>query len=167
MGVLVIALTGGFAIASPASAAGALYRIKLYGYDRCLDVRGVDPNDGALLQTYSCIAGAANQKFWIDWKGRPGNLNTIAASHSNKCLDVAGVSPYWGANIQQYTCLGWGQGNQVWTKTFQFFDGPDAVVTWTGFAGWCLAAQNWNNGADVRQEDCTNTNRNYWVLTPA
>ncbi len=168
LGALLIALTTGFAIQTPANAAGSYYIIKLFGYDRCLDVRGVSTANGALLQTYSCIPGALNQKFYVTHTGA-GNIYQLIAQHSYKCADVAGVSPYWGANIQQYDCLGANQQNQWWARNVQFYAGNgNAVVTWASFVDWCLSAQNWNNGADVRQEDCTGTGRNYWemILAP-
>lgn len=167
MVTLTVALTAGFIVPSPASASGSYYIIKLYGYDRCLDVRDVSTAEHALFQTYSCIPGALNQKFYVNYKGS-GNTYQLIAQHSYKCADVTDVSPYWGTNVQQYTCLGVNQQNQWWARSVVFYNGNNAVVLWIGYADWCLSTQNWNNNANVRQEDCTNTGRNYWemILAP-
>jgi hypothetical protein len=167
--LLITASIGAFTIAQPVSAAplpGMYYQIKLYGYDRCLDVTDVSQADGALLQTFSCLQNQPNQVFYVVSDDGPGNRYRIIPQHSYKCLDVKDVSPYWGASIQQWTCLGWGQTNQIFFKNPVFFTNGHEVVLWTTFVSWCIAAQNWSSGAAVRQEDCSNTLRNYWELIP-
>jgi ricin-type beta-trefoil lectin protein len=169
LGAMVLALTAGFVVATPASAAGSYYIIKLYGYDRCLDVRDVSQANGARLQTWSCIAGALNQKFYVNYKGT-GNLYQLIAQHSYKCADVTDVSWNWGAPIQQYDCLGWGQVNQVWARNNpDFYNGSNAVLKWISFTGdSCLQPVNWNLGADVVQGTCEINNKNQWemILAP-
>lgn len=163
---LVAALTVGLAVSAPAHASGAYYKIKLYGYDRCLDVRGVDPNNGALLQTYSCLAGQPNQVFYVAYTGT-GNQYQIQ-SWVARCLDVVGVSVWQFENVQQYTCLGYSQWNQIWYKSVQFTDsGHDVTLFIVKHSEWCLSAASTANGADVEQDSCTNTGRNYWELIPA
>lgn len=159
---LVAALAVAFVAASPAQAwpASGYYKIKLYGYDRCLDVRGVNPNDGALIQTYSCISGQANQRFYLQSNGAGGNTYQIK-TWVGKCLDVQGASTSIGANIQQYACLGWSQTNQIFSPNVN-----TSPTTWLTFAA-CINAANWNNGADVIQDVCSNNLRNNWELIPA
>jgi hypothetical protein len=167
LGVLVIALTAGFVAATPASAAYTYWKIKLNGYDRCLDIRDVSYADGALAQTYSCIAGQPNQRFKL-WP-IPGTTNwyNIQADYNAKCLDVVGVSPFQGAHVQQYTCLGYGQLNQIWRRNVIGNNNGNVIVAWQSVnSPWCLAATNWDNGSDVIQDSCANTNRNYWEMIP-
>lgn len=164
---LTVALSVGAVAATPAQAAYTYWKIKLYGYDRCLDVRGVSYDDGALIQTYSCIAGQPNQR-WMLWP-IPGYTNRywIQARYDAKCLDVLGVSPFWGANIQQYRCQEPPTLNQVWIKNVMLVSGSNQVIAWqSANSPWCLAAQTWNNGSDVRQEDCPSTLRNWWEMIP-
>lgn len=152
-------------LASPASASSTQsgpFRYKLYGYDRCMDVRGVDYNNGAQLQTYSCIYGQPNQRFYVPTN--VGRQVEIVAMHSGKCLDVAGVALYAWAPIQQYDCFGWGQTNQVFVRTNVY---GNLYMFMAIHSRLCLAASGWYNGADLIQDACVNNGRNYWEEIPA
>lgn len=161
LGVLVIALAAGFAVASPASATMTLYKIQLSGQDRCLDVRGVSYADGAVIQTYHCIATQPNQKFYLNTG--VGNRVQIIAYHSGKCLDVAGVSAAQGAYLQQYTCLGWSQTNQVFWQS----NNGGLNTFQVQYSEWCLNTSSLNDGATVTQNNCYPNGLNQWVLAPA
>jgi len=159
LGVFAVALTmlasvGAFtATAAQAYPSSGYYKIKLTGWDRCLDVRGVNPNDGALIQTYNCIAGQPNQVFYLNSNGGGGNIYQIK-TWVGKCLDVQGYSTANGANIQQYSCIGWSQSNQVFGRQASLW------LTWA----ICLDAANGNVGSDVIQGSCSSGYLNQWDL---
>lgn len=141
------------AIAGPAAAVPVgPYRLKVPGYNVCLDIQGVSYDNGAPAQLYDCLPNQWNQAFYMYQNPNNPQQYQIVAAHSSKCLDVVGVSPYYGAGVQQYTCLGWSQLNQVWA----LYNGPRG---WKWLAaqhsGMCLAFNGWvANGAEVVQKSC-------------
>jgi Ricin-type beta-trefoil lectin domain-like len=80
-------------------------------YGQCVDVYGASTANGAPLNLYQCIPGAANQVWSFPALGSP-NIGWFGAvaTHSNKCMDVTAGNPANGVQIEQYECV-W-NGNQ-------------------------------------------------------
>jgi len=96
----------------PVEPAAQYFLLKVNSSGRCLDVYGISPYDGGIVDQYDCI-GAANQQWDIvPIAGQPP-YEAFIARHSGKCLDVAGRSTANGAQIVQWACY-WG-GNQQWS----------------------------------------------------
>lgn len=119
-GAILLGLGLAVAIVLPANAAGNIGPVRIIATGtggKCLDVTGVSPDNGALLQLYDCLPNQPNQQFYLFAKPGCFQCYQVVARHSWKCLDVAGVSLATGALIQQYDCLGYNQLNQIWQKT--------------------------------------------------
>jgi len=82
----------------------ATYQLRLGTADGlCVDVEGGVPDDGALVQQYTCNGDPAQR--W-NVANVANNVYELRAEASGKCLDVRGGSAQSGAVIQQYTCNG-------------------------------------------------------------
>jgi hypothetical protein len=89
--------------------AQTLNQIRAQFTNKCLDVKDVSAQNGALVQQWDCWGGG-NQKWRLEDVG--GGYYQIHAQFTNKCLDVKDVSAQNGALVQQWDC--WGGGNQKW-----------------------------------------------------
>jgi Tol biopolymer transport system component len=76
---------------------------------KCLDVNGGSPDDGASIIQWQCHGGA-NQQWRLEVAG--DGYSRIVSRHSGKCLDVNGGSLDDSASIIQWSCHG--GANQNW-----------------------------------------------------
>lgn len=86
------------------NAGPGLYEIYAAITERCLDVSGASPDDGAVVQQYLCNHGPAQR-----WVARPlgnGQFQLLPQTGDNRCLDVDGGSPAAAARLQQWGCNG-------------------------------------------------------------
>jgi len=72
--------------------------------NRCLDITGFNPNNGAKIIMWDCH-GAANQRW--HWEGA-----TLRSDLNNRCLDIAAFNPNNGAEVIMWDCHG--AANQRW-----------------------------------------------------
>ncbi len=80
----------------------------------CIDVAWASQDDGAVLQQYPCVEGAANQRWYLEPDGvvAGSQYYRIRSTNSGKCIDVPGFSTTNDLQLQQYTCNG--GDNQRW-----------------------------------------------------
>lgn len=112
------------------------YRFQLLASGKCLDVRDANPNDGALVQQFTCRIDWNQQ--WIiteagagTWRIKP---RFTEAAGLNKCLDVTGGSWDDGVPLQIFACnSGWNQRFYLNGTADQFsispYNLPDRCVT--------------------------------------
>ncbi|WP_250002032.1 family 16 glycosylhydrolase [Actinoplanes sp. M2I2] len=115
--------------------------------NRCIDIPGANPVDGARLQTYDCN-GSAAQQWAFNGDG------TVRAM--GKCMDPAGGALTNGTPIQLVTC----NGNPV--QRFTLSGAGDLVNV---SANKCVDIRDWNgaNGAQLQLYDCTGGTNQKWV----
>jgi Ricin-type beta-trefoil lectin domain/Ricin-type beta-trefoil lectin domain-like len=119
--------------------------------NRCLDVLGVSPHNGAPVVQWDCLGGAQTNQLW-QLVRKDDNVVTIRPAHSQKCLDVSGVAQHSGASVVQWDCLGPNQLNQHWRLVP--YDQDLQVIA--GHSGQCLdvAGAGTGNGTNVIQWQC-------------
>ncbi|MDG4827895.1 family 16 glycosylhydrolase [Solwaraspora sp. WMMD1047] len=120
---------------------------RIIGYgNKCIDVPGGDPVDGAHLQLWDCNGTAA--QAWTF----PGD-GTVRAF--GKCMDVAWGSTANGANIQLVGC----SGNPA--QQFVLTAAGDLV---NPQANKCVDVRDWNtaNGAKLHLWECTGGANQKW-----
>lgn len=141
------------AVAAPASADNPAYgpvRLTLGGQGgKCLDVTGVDTDNGALLQIYDCLPNQWNQQWYFYAKPGCFQCYQLVPRHSWKCADVVGVSLNNGAAVQQYDCLGFSQLNQIWQADFSIGGGWVTLVAMHSYK--YLSRDGSYNGASIFQ----------------
>ncbi|GLY98980.1 family 16 glycosylhydrolase [Actinoplanes sp. NBRC 103695] len=117
--------------------------------NRCIDIPGANPADGARLQTYDCNGSAAQQ--WT-FNG-DGTLRAMG-----KCMDPAGGALGNGTPIQLVTC----NGNPV--QRFTLSGAGDLVNI---SANRCVDIKDWvnGNGAQLQLWDCAGTTNQKWTRT--
>ncbi|WP_250027557.1 family 16 glycosylhydrolase [Paractinoplanes maris] len=115
--------------------------------NRCIDIPGANPVDGARLQMYDCNGTAAQS--W-SFNG-DGTLRSMG-----KCMDPAGGALTNGTPIQLVTC----NGNPV--QRFTLSGAGDLVNI---SADKCVDINAWNsaNGAQLVLWDCTGGANQKWV----
>ncbi len=120
---------------------------RIIGYNnRCIDVPGSNPVDGAQLQMWDCNGTAAQSWTWhAD--------NTVRAF--GKCMDVAWGSTANGAVIQLVTCNGSG------AQKFVLSGAGDLV---NPQANKCVDVKDWNAnlGARLQLWDCSGGANQKW-----
>ncbi len=114
--------------------------------NRCIDIPGGDPVDGARLQMYDCNGTAAQQ-----WAFQGQTLRSMG-----KCMDPAGGALTNGTPIQLVPC----SDNPV--QRFTLSDAGDLVNV---SAGKCVDVDAWNsaNGARLVLWDCTGGANQKWA----
>ena len=90
------------------------FELKFNGSNKCVDVSGVNYNNGAWLQAWDCLGASQTNQVWqkVELANQPGWYGLIA-KHSGRCADVTGPSAANGVRIQQWDCL-W-TANQQWS----------------------------------------------------
>ncbi|MFI6132701.1 RICIN domain-containing protein [Micromonospora sp. NPDC051141] len=103
------------------------------GSNRCVDVSGGRPDDGAKIQLWDCHGGP--EVRWT-WRGQQ-----LVNSRTGKCLDITGNSTVEGTRVQQWTCNT--AGGQQW----QFVNGNLRNPQ----SGKCVDADAWGttNGTQL------------------
>jgi hypothetical protein len=81
-----------------------VYEVHAAITERCLDVSGASPEDGATVQQYLCNHGLA--QHWVARSSGNGRFQLLAQTGNNRCLDIDGGSSASGARVQQWTCNG-------------------------------------------------------------
>lgn len=81
-----------------------LYEIHAAITERCLDVSGASPNNGAEVQQYLCNHGLAQR--WLARSTGNGMFQLMPQTGANRCLDINGGSAEVGASVQQWACNG-------------------------------------------------------------
>lgn len=71
---------------------------------RCLDIRGFDPGNRAVVQMFDCH-GSANQRWF--WEGP-----LIRSELNGRCLDIQDFNPANDVPVQMFDCHG--SANQRW-----------------------------------------------------
>ncbi|GLZ42073.1 hypothetical protein Acsp05_56970 [Actinokineospora sp. NBRC 105648] len=127
---------------------GVRYEVVVQSSDKCLDVSGANPDNGAQVIQWSCHGGP-NQRWWLTSVG--GGNYQVQVEHSDKCLDVSGASPSNGARVIQWSCHG--GPNQRWRLVAS---GPDVYQVRVAHSDKCLdvSGASPSNGANVIQWDC-------------
>jgi beta-glucanase (GH16 family) len=117
--------------------------------NRCIDIPGANPVDGARLQMYDCN-GTAAQQWAFNGDG------TVRAM--GKCMDPAGAGSGNGTPIQLVGC----NGNAVQRFTL---NGSGDLVNVS--SGRCVDIKDWNanNGAQLQLWDCAGTANQRWTRT--
>jgi hypothetical protein len=82
-------------------APGNYYRFVSALSGKCLDVQSISPDDGVLVQQFSCNGGP-NQDWIIADAGPPGTVRLVAR-HSGKVLDVKDSKTADGTPVIQWT----------------------------------------------------------------
>jgi beta-glucanase (GH16 family) len=115
--------------------------------NRCIDIPGANPVDGARLQMYTCNGTAAQQ--WT--ANADGTLRAMG-----KCMDPAGGALANATPIQLVTC----NGNAV-----QRFTLTSAGDLKNVSSGRCVDIKDWNanNGAQLQLWDCTGGSNQKWT----
>jgi len=75
--------------------------------NKCLDIKGGQPRDGAQLQIWDCNGHIVNQNFKWCSDGR-----IVSAANDAFCLDVPGDDPSTPKNLQLWKCNG--EAGQYW-----------------------------------------------------
>jgi hypothetical protein len=93
---------------------GGWYDIRVNGTNRCVDVAGVDPNDGANLQLWDCGGATQHNQHWRrePISGQAGWFALIPRHAQSKCASNYHWSRDNGTRIIQWGCV-WA-GNQQW-----------------------------------------------------
>ncbi|MEO3808022.1 family 16 glycosylhydrolase [Sphaerisporangium sp. B11E5] len=117
--------------------------------NRCIDIPGANPADGARLQMYDCN-GTAAQQWSVNSDG------TVRAM--GKCMDAAAAGTANGTAIQLYTC------NGTSAQRFTYTAAGDLVNV---AANRCVDIVNRNtaNGALLQLWDCTGGSNQKWTRT--
>jgi beta-glucanase (GH16 family) len=136
---------GGGGTTPPPSGTGNALRSNFS--NRCIDIPGANPVDGARLQMWDCNGTQAQR--WT-----PNADGTLRAM--GKCMDPAGGALGNGTPIQLVTC----NGNPV-----QRFTLPAAGDLVNVSANRCVDIANWNanNGAPLHLWDCTGGSNQKWT----
>ena len=142
-------------------AAGGTYQLAVTKSGKCLDVPAASTASGALLQQWSCTAGAAWQQFKLTAVGSQYQLVNV---NSGKCVDVPAGAATSGLQLQQWACVP-SQSNQLWklsasgTNTFQIISAA---------TGLCVSDKDAStaSGAAIVQETCTANTNKQWAFTP-
>lgn len=89
-------------------------KIRAVHSNRCLDIQGANPNNGANVIQFTCVAGAKNQEWTFLFDGA-GHYQ-IRSSLNGKCLDVDtfGGGTANGVRVQMWSCLPNPALNQRW-----------------------------------------------------
>ncbi|MCY0989170.1 RICIN domain-containing protein [Nannocystis sp. ILAH1] len=116
--------------------------------NKCMDILGVDPQNGAHVVTWDCWGGA-NQRWY--WDGQQ-----IRSALNNKCLDILGVDPNNGAHVVMWDC--WGGANQKW-----YWDGRQIRSVLNNKCLDILGVDP-NNGAHLVMWDCWNGANQQWLM---
>lgn len=81
-----------------------IYEFHSYLNHRCMDILGLNLDNGAHVGMWDCWGGANQRWYW--------NGEEIRSLLDNKCLDVLGIDPNNGAHVGVWDC--WGGVNQHW-----------------------------------------------------
>lgn len=134
------------------------HRIKAKHSGKCMDVAGVDRNNGANIHQWDCHDGG-NQKWrFVD----VGNgYYRLEALHSGRCADVADRGTVNGTNVIQYDCHG--GDNQVW-KPIRLEGGWYQIKS--KLSGRCLdvAGVGIGNGTNIQQWECHYGDNQSWAI---
>lgn len=149
----------------PVATLEGVYNLVSRNSNKCLDIKDVSLNNGALTQQWDC-ANSGNQRFRFelaDSGAFGGRAYTIKAEHTAKCLSVQNSGLANGVNIIQWDC----------------FDTPNQKVILTPSTGgsWTIrflhsnkcmdvAGTSTANGQTVHQWDCSNNADQDWFLRP-
>ena len=141
-------------------AAGAIYQLAVTKSGKCIDVPAASTANGALLQQWTCTAGAAWQQFKLTAVGANYQLVNV---NSGKCIDVPDWSTASGVQLQQYGCVS-SQNNQLWTLTAS---GTNTFQISNVNSGLCISDKDAStaSGAAVIQETCTANTNKQWAFT--
>jgi len=154
VGALLIGIVGAVVFAAPASA--GTYRHQLQnasGY--CLEIPSNTRNAQLILNT---CTGAANQQFdFIDAGSNWAYF--LRPAGSGFCL-VPGVAGLFDSTIVLWDCS-W-SGPQVWYLDFGWASGTRALRN--SYNGWCIGVQYAYAGAMVRQDNCADNWRLWYVV---
>ncbi|MEV6490288.1 family 16 glycosylhydrolase [Actinoplanes sp. NPDC051633] len=115
--------------------------------NRCIDIPGANPVDGARLQMYDCNGTVAQQ-----WTANgDGTMRAMG-----KCMDPAGGALANGTPIQLVTC----NGNPVQRFTLEASGNLRNLSS-----NRCVDIANWNanNGAPLHLWDCTGGSNQKWT----
>jgi beta-glucanase (GH16 family) len=142
--VRVSAWQNGGGSTTPPPANGTALRSNLN--NKCIDIPGANPVDGARLQMYDCNGTAAQQ-----WTTTAGTMRAMG-----KCMDPAGGALTNGTPIQLVTC----NGNPV--QRFTLSAAGDLVNV---SANKCVDIRDRNtaNGAQLQLWDCTGGSNQKWA----
>lgn len=72
-------------------------------YGKCMTVAGGSVDNYAVINHYTCLAGASNQWLFFDPTEHAGYWR-IRFAHSGRCAAVYGSSQSVGARVHQWTC---------------------------------------------------------------
>lgn len=137
---------------------GDIYSLVASFSNKCVDVAGQSPDDGAALQQYECN-GTAAQKFRLIQN--PSGALSLQNINSGKCLDIENMSQQNGAVLQQWGCGG--TGNQSLNLNAQ---GDGSYQISFAHSNKCLdvPAANPASGVHLHQWDCTGSPQQKWLL---
>ena len=138
---------GGSTTPPPPPPASGTSALKSSFSNRCIDIPGGNPVDGARLQMYDCNGSAAQQ--WT--ANSDGTLRAMG-----KCMDPAGGALANGTPLQLVTC----NGNPV--QRFTLSAAGDLVNV---SANKCVDVKDRNaaNGAQLQLWDCSGGSNQKWV----
>jgi hypothetical protein len=134
---------------------------------KCLEVGGGNTANGATLNQWDCLNGAAypHQVFTVRPAG--GGYYELIARHSGRCVDVTNDGRGDGVRLQQWQCNGAGQ--QKWKiNAAETFNG-EIYGQYIGMnSGKCMEVMGGlsENGTPVQQWGCGGGLHQRWTLRP-
>jgi hypothetical protein len=130
---------------------------------KCLDVIGGPSatGNGAKLEQWSCVSGAANQAFTLQDMG--GGHYQMIASLSNKCVGTVNGGTTPGTLIEQRDCAGLPQ--QMWSMKSASTAGRYQIVS--APSGLCLEVSSGStaDGALTDLGNCSGGTNQAWAMT--
>ncbi|MDH6139300.1 MULTISPECIES: RICIN domain-containing protein [Kitasatospora] len=133
------------------------YRTKAFTNNdggQCLDGdRNTIPNNGAIVQLWSCNGWDNQSWYWTPVAGQPSGYYTLQNGEAMQCLDgdtnTIGKN---GAKVQLWACNGWANQTWVWNGTtlrnsdqWQCLDGDTNTIGRNGAKVQLWACNGWTN----------------------
>jgi len=134
------------------------YRIVSKSSSKCVDVLGVDKENGASIRQWDCLNPMTSQNQVYTLVPQGGYFSVVAR-HSGRCLDVIGASQSNGGLLQQWTCNGYPQ--QLWQLVPT---GGEYFELRAKHSGKCmdLTGASQTNGAHIQQWTCNGGVQQKW-----
>ncbi|MGA5818097.1 RICIN domain-containing protein [Kitasatospora sp. NPDC094028] len=137
------------------------YRTKAFTNNdggQCLDGdRNTIPNNGAIVQLWSCNGWDNQSWYWTPVAGMPVGYYTLQNGEAMQCLDGdTNTIPNNGAKVQLWACNGWSNQTWLWNgSTLRNSDQGECLDGDTNTIG--------NNGAKVQLWACNGWSNQSWT----
>jgi hypothetical protein len=132
---------------------------------KCIDNPGPSTADNTILDIYTCIETASNERWDLS---SHGTAYWFKNQYSHKCMTVKGASKADGAFVLQYTCLEntnaeWGVGTWGTIGGFTYYQ----IVNVN--SGKCLTVENNGtaNNSKLVQYTCNKGYNQAWIALDA